>query len=246
MRNKVVKYTPSNAGDFLLNRMLSEKANGLIKKGVFTDEIVWGAFSYIIPRMTKKKQGNFKKGMFLFGMVKKDVKIYLENNVVRLPNRYGQIEYNEDVEIEEDERITGTDLNHAYWRIAYNFGIISESTYYNGLKKDEYKVTRLTALSILGRRKVYQKIENGEVLDEYVEYPENEQLKSIFTFIRTYAYFVMHEISERLGYQFESYNTDCVYYRVTVENRKLVSSYLDEQRLLYKWLTYTSDEETSE
>ena len=128
MRQKVVKYTPSNAKEFLLKRMERDKADGLIKKGVFTDEIVWGAYSYIIPKMNKKKQGAFKKGMFLFGMVKKDVKKYLNEKTIRLPKRYGQIEFNDDLYFDEDERITGTDLNHAYWRIAYNLGIISGRT----------------------------------------------------------------------------------------------------------------------
>ena len=103
MRQKVVKYTPSNAGEFLLKRMEKEKADGLIKKGVFTDEIVWGAYSYIIPKMTKKKQASFKKGMFLFGMVKKDVNKYLNEKTIRLPKRYGQIEFNDDLYFDEDE-----------------------------------------------------------------------------------------------------------------------------------------------
>ena len=235
MRNKVVKYTPSNAGDFLLNRMLSEKANGMIKKGVFTDEIVWGAFSYIIPRMTKKKQGNFKKGMFLFGMVKKDVNIYLENNVVRLPNRYGQIEYNEDVEIEDDERITGTDLNHAYWRIAFNLGIISERTYLRGLP-DGFKEVRLAALSTLGGSKKYNKIVKGVITDNVFVIEGDEDLRKVYTLIRYTCYKYMTEVKKKLGKDFLCYKTDCIYYIDTKQNRKLVNDFFEEKDLLMKQL----------
>jgi len=235
MRQKIVKYTPSNAADFLLNRMLSEKANGLIKKGVFTDEIVWGAYSYIIPRLTKKKQGNFKKGMFLFGMVKKDVNIYIKNNEVRLPNRYGQIEYSEDVEIEDDERITGTDLNHAYWRIAFNLGIISERTYTRGLP-DVFKEVRLAALSTLGGSKKYNKIVKGVITDSLFIIEGDEDLKKVYTLIRYTCYKYMTDIKKKLGKDFLCYKTDCIYYIDTKQNRKLVYDFLEKKDLLMKQL----------
>lgn len=238
--NKTKIYGKINTPDKRLKIIKLTRGNGLFRATNEVTEIIIGDRyeCYITGN-------NFSNGSHLMGAVKKDAQKFVESGkklpeFPKFPVRKTNDKYDFNNGI-----LVGTDVDHAYWRIAYNFGIISESTYYNGLKKDEYKVTRLTALSILGRRKVYQKIENGEVLDEYVEYPENEQLKSIFTFIRTYAYYVMHEISELLGCEFESYNTDCVYYRDTFENRKLVSNYLDDKLLLYKWLTYSTDEETN-
>ena len=235
MRNKVVKYTPSNAGEFLLKRMENDKANGLIKRGVFTDEIVWGSYSYIIPKMTKKKQASFKKGMFLFGMVKKDVKVYLDTNTIRLPKRYGQIEFNDDLEFDEDERITGTDLNHAYWRIAYNIGIISERTYDRGLP-DHFKEVRLAALSTLGGNKKYNKITKGVVTDNIFVIEGDEDLRKVYTLIRYTCYRYMTQVKKILGKDFICYKTDCIYYIDTERNRKLVVDFFKEKDLLMKQL----------
>ena len=52
--------------------MLKEKANGFYKKGTFTNELVWGNYSFIISTQPKKKQESFRKGMFLYGMVRRD------------------------------------------------------------------------------------------------------------------------------------------------------------------------------
>jgi hypothetical protein len=215
--------------------MENEKATGLIKKGVFTDEIVWGNYSYIIPKLNKKKQSSFKRGMFLFGMVKKDVKEYLKENEVRLPKRYGQIEFNEDLEWDEDGRITGTDLNHAYWRIAFNLGIISGRTYERGLK-DEFKEVRLAALSTLGGKKKYNKIENGLITDNYFIIEGDEELRKVYTLIRYTCYRYMSIIKKKLGKDFICYKTDCIYYLDTKENRKLVNDFFNEKDLLMKQL----------
>jgi hypothetical protein len=234
-KRKVVKYTPTNGGDFLLKRMLNEKANGLIKKGTFTDEIIWGAYSYIVPRMTKKKQMFFKRGMFLFGMVRKDTGIYLKNNTIRLPKRYGQIEYNDDLEFDESEKITGTDLNHAYWRIAYNLGIISDKTYSKGLN-DDFKEVRLAALSTLGGRKKYNKIVNGVITDEVYVIEGNEDLRRIYTLIRYTCYRYMTQVKKMLGNDFLCYKTDCIYYIDTKENRSKVIEFFKKKDLLMKQL----------
>jgi hypothetical protein len=215
--------------------METDKADGLIKKGVFTDEIVWGAYSYIIPKMTKKKQSSFKKGMFLFGMVKKDVKIYLESNTIRLPKKYGQIEFNDDLEFDEDERITGTDLNHAYWRIAYNLGIISIRTYDRGLP-DQFKEVRLAALSTLGGRKKYNKITKGVITDNVFVIEGDEELRKVYTLIRYTCYKYMTQVKKMLGNDFICYKTDCIYYIDTERNRKLVVDFFKEKDLLMKQL----------
>ncbi len=155
MKNKSVRYVSKNSEDFILKRMEAEKGNGYIKKGTFTNEVVWGNYSYIFPCMNKRSQVNFKKGMFLFGMVKKDAKHYLKKHpVIKLPKKYAQIEYRKDLNEDLLGKITGTDLNHAYWRIAYNIGVISENTYTKGLD-DRFKSVRLAALSTLGAHKKY-------------------------------------------------------------------------------------------
>lgn len=234
MKKRVVKYGSKTAEGFLLKRMKKECANGLIKTGTFTNEIVWGAYSYILPLLDKKKQSAFKRGMFLFGMVKSDAKKFLEgHDNIKLPKKYPQIEYR--YEIKNIRKVTGTDLNHAYWRIAYNLGIISEMTYLKGLN-DDFKSVRLAALSTLGANKKYFKIVDGEITDQVHIVYGNESLQDVYRLIRYTCYKYMNEVKKILGSEFLAYKTDCIYYIDNAKNRKLVSNFFDEKGLLMKQL----------
>jgi hypothetical protein len=236
MKNKLVKYASATSETFIFNRMQSEKANGYIKKGVFTNEIVWGNYSYIFSKLDRKKQTAFRKGMFLFGMVRRDSKIFLQKNTkIKFPKKYGQIDYIGSLNEDLLGKVTGTDLNHAYWRIAYNLGIISEHTYMKGLK-DEFKSVRLASLSTLGKEKKYQKIKNGEIIDEYLIIGGEEELKSIYILIRYTCYKYMNEVKKLLGKDFLCYKTDCIYYIDNKENRKKVKDFFNQKNLLMKQL----------
>ncbi len=234
MKDKIIKYANKNTETFLLNRMKKEYANGYIKKGTFTNEIVWGAYSYIVPCLDKKKQMAFKKGMFLFGLVRNDAKKFLEiHDNIKLPKKYAQIEYRQ--EIIKMDRVTGTDLNHAYWRIAYNLGIISENTYIKGLD-DKFKSVRLAALSTLGANKKYQKIVDGEITDEYFIVYGDDNLQNVYRLIRFTCYKYMNEVKKLLGDDFIAYKTDCIYYIDTKANRKKVNTFFEMKDLLMKQL----------
>ena len=235
MKNKNVTYTSKNNEDFIFKRMVEEKANGYVKRGTFTNEIVWGNKSYIFPCMDKKRQMAFKKGMFLFGMVRKDVRAYLQINKVKLPTKYGQIEYNKELNEELFGKITATDLNHAYWRIAHNLGVISEKTYNKGLN-DDFKAVRLAALSTMGANKKYQKMKNGKLLDEYKIVYGDDALKDVYKLIRLTCYKYMNQVKKLLGKDFLCYKTDCIYYIDTQYNRKIVTKFFMEKDLYVKQL----------
>jgi hypothetical protein len=235
MKNKIVKYVSKNSEKFILDRLKSEKGNGYFKKGVFTNELVWGTYSYIFPCMDKKKQMSFKKGMFLFGMVRKDAKIFLSNNVIKYPKKYSQIEYKKQLDERLFGKITATDLNHAYWRIAFNLGVISRLTYMKGLN-DEFKSVRLAALSTMGATKKYRKIIDGVMTDEYKVVEGDEKLQSVYTLVRLTCYKYMYEVKKLLGKDFLCYKTDCIYYIDTKENRQIVRNFFKEKDLLMKQL----------
>ena len=236
MKNKLVKYASATSETFIFNRMQSEKADGYIKKGVFTNEIVWGNYSYIFSKLDRKKQTAFRKGMFLFGMVRRDAKIFLQRNTkIKLPKKYGQIDYIGSLNEDLLGKVTGTDLNHAYWRIAYNLGIISEQTYMKGLN-DSFKSVRLASLSTLGKEKKYQKIKKGEIIDDYLIIGGEEELKSIYILIRYTCYKYMNEVKKLLGKDFLCYKTDCIYYIDNKENRKKVKDFFNQKNLLMKQL----------
>jgi len=235
MKNKNVTYTSKTSEDFIFKRMVEEKANGLIKRGTFTNEIVWGNNSYIFPCMDKKRQASFKKGMFLFGMVRKDVKEYLKTNTIKLPTKFAQIEYNKELNEDLFGKITATDLNHAYWRIAYNLGIITDKTYTKGLN-DDFKAVRLASLSTMGANKKYQKIKNGKLLDEYKVVYGDDNLKDVYKLIRLTCYKYMNQVKKKLGKDFLCYKTDCIYYIDTQYNRKIVRDFFKEKDLYMKQL----------
>lgn len=216
--------------------MKRQGADGYIKKGTFTNEIVWGAFSYIIPcNNSKRAQNTFKSGMFLFGMVRADAMRYLARHSVRLPKRRPQVEYARNLDESILGKVAGTDLNHAYWRIALNLGVISERTYEKGLD-DKFKSVRLAALSTMGADKRYQKIEAGDFVKDYHLVKGDPELQKVYTLIRLTCYKYMSQVKKMLGEDFLAYKTDAIYYADRNGNRQKVRKFFEEKNLLMKQL----------
>lgn len=230
-----MKYTNKKAYGFLLKQMEKQKGNGYLKVGTFSNELVWGNYSYVMSNLAKRKQNAFKKGMFLFGMVRKDANAYLKKNKIKLPAQHRQIEYTGELNEDLLGKITGTDLNHAYWRIAYNIGIISENTYEKGLN-DDFKQVRLAALSTMGGKKKYQIIKNGILTKNFKVVEGDEELRKVYTMIRYTCYKYMNQLKKILGNDFLCYKTDAIYYIDTKINRKKVKDFLTEKDLLMKQL----------
>jgi len=235
MRNKPTEYAPKSMEGYVMKMIAQKKGNGYLKKGTFTNEVIWGKRAYIFSVLDKKKQDAFKKGMFLFGMVRKDARAYLKNNKIKLPKKYPQIEYNGSFNPDLFGKVTGTDLNHAYWRIAFNTGIISEKTYIKGLD-DRFKSVRLAALSTLGADKKYRIIKNGEITNDLKIIEGDIQLQQIYKFIRYTCYRYMNQVKKILGTDFLCYKTDAIYYMDTKENRKKVRDFFKQKDLTMKQL----------
>jgi hypothetical protein len=215
--------------------MKEEKATGYIKVGVFSTEIIWGKKSFVFPNLGKRQTKNFRQGMFLFSMVRKDAAKFLLTKKVRTPKKYNSIEYNFDIG-KIPENITGTDLNHAYWRIALKLGIISENTYEKGLD-DKFKSTRLAVLSTMGRPKQYSIIKEGKIGEDLVIVQGDESLAKVYTLIRYTCFKYMNEIKDILGKDFLAYKTDCIYYVNTKQNKEKVEQYFSKKDLLMKQLS---------
>ena len=98
-------------------------------------------------KIYQNKSKRFTGGLYLFGMVKKDIQNYLEENgevepYEELPVNYinKEFDYNKDV--------IGMDINNAYWSVALLKGYISEHTYEKGLEKEGLKSIRLASLFV--------------------------------------------------------------------------------------------------
>lgn len=195
---------------------------------------------------------NFPRAkLFLFNSVKRDVIKWLKNKQsLELPIEFPVTKFNPDYPYNDVP--IGIDLNHAYWRIAYIKGIISEKTYNHGLHGD-CKALRLSTLSVLGREKsfeVYGNVEtivDGNPVSEYkliekkITQKENLLQRAVFKYIRLVCYDMMHTVSMKLGPDFDCWKTDCIYFHDTKENRKIVTDYFNRKKMTYKFLDYDED-----
>lgn len=98
------------------------------------------------------------------------------------------------------------------------------------------KAIRLASLSVLGRGKKFDKYIEGEFAETLVVKKPDSTLQKVYVDIRYSCYYMMYELSQLLKNDFESWKTDCIYYRDTPENRKIVHNYFEEREMLFKQL----------
>ena len=164
-------------------------------------------------KIYEHKNQRFKEGLYLFGMVKRDVLNYIAENgsiepYMELPVNYANQKF------DYDNNVIGLDIDNAYWSVAKLKGYISKKTYDKGLEqKDGMKSIRLSCLSTLGKSRVYNVYEDGIYIgDEKVK--EDTELQDIYNDVRFSTYGVMLEISELLGEDFCCWKTDCIFFKV--------------------------------
>lgn len=226
------KYVKSGSVDNYIKDLVSNKLSFSVRRASECTEILMDDKHIVFA-----SQNIFpKKKIYLFNSVKQQTTKWLKNNSVFLPEELNSIKYNYDYDTDEGT-MCGTDLNHAYWRIAYLYGMINEKTYIAGLDT-ECKALRLATLSVLGREKKFDNYENGVMKKSYVYQKENVDLKNVFKFIRLTCFSFMKEASDLLGNDFFAWKTDCIYYRESYKNIKMVQEYFDQYNLTYKQLGY--------
>lgn len=214
----------------LLEKLKKRKANGYYREGSFSDEIIWQDRKFLFPSPKKK----VAKGMWVFRSVMTDVRHFITDKRIKEKQRLPVNRWNPKLENFRG-KITATDVDHAYWRIAYLDGIISEKTYVKGLELKD-KSLRLAALANLSSSKEYHVIKDGEITDKVVTLKYDPILQKIYNNIRYTCYEHMNTMADILGEDFICYKTDCIYYRDTPQNRELVQSYLDTVDLQWKQL----------
>lgn len=226
------QYLKTSSPKKYVQNLVKNKANFDLRKSSECTEVILDDLHIVFAPQT-----NFPKNkIYLFNNVKTEVLNWLKNNNIEMPETVNSVEYNFDYDIEEGI-LAGTDINHAYWRIAYLKGFIKEKTYIAGLETD-CKALRLATLSVLGREKKFDKYENGTLTNSFISQEENINLKNIFKYIRLSCFNYMKGASELLGNDFYSWKTDCIYYRDTDENINMVQDYFETHNLTYKQLGY--------
>lgn len=210
-----------------------------VRYGSECTEIILGDTIYTFTRTV-----NFPRShLYLFQMVRNNALKWLENksDVVLPPERKSSfININYD---DSEGKLVGTDLNHAFWRIAFIKGIINEKTYEKGLNENvKVKALRLATLSVLGREKKFTEYVNGKPVGDHVTQKKDEKKKKVFLYVRLVCYNMMFELSKKLGADFERWKTDCIYYRDTPENRAIVENFFASRQMQYKHLDYFPEE----
>ena len=176
---------------------------------------------------------DFRKGLYLFSQVRKDVNDWLKENsnniqLTSLPVNLTNSEY------DKNNSTIAIDLNHAYWRIAFLKGYIKEKTYDKGLQEKMPKSVKLATLSTLGRPKTYDIYKLGKY--SHSEKTEsNNTLMDIYNDIRQSTYRVMEEISTKLNNDFFCWRTDCIYFKNTEENCKKVIDIIESNNIGWKY-----------
>lgn len=224
--------------DVLLERLKKTKQDFLYRRTNHMVSIVADGVEYIYKARVKANPIHFPSNqLWIFNAVKRESIKFLEANPnfelpQKLPVNVTNYEYDDSY-----GEITGTDVNSAYWVIAFNMGVISEKLFL-ACNKPSYKVVRLASLAVLGRSFTYEKYEGGVKTDNFIVESQDVRLKSLYRSIRYKCYEMMGELAILLGKDFEAYRTDCIYYRDSVENRLKVYDYLKTRNFEFKQLVY--------
>jgi hypothetical protein len=220
-----------NQKKIIFDKLRNKKGIAYYREGSFSHEIIWQDRKFIFPMNNSKKMA---EGMWVFRSVMNDVRAYLENRRIRAKERLPVNRWNNKLENYRG-KITATDVDHAYWRIAYLEGIISKRTYEKGLLIKD-KTLRLAALANLASSKEYKVIKDGVFTNQTKVLKYNPILQKVYHNIRFTCFEHMNTIANLLGDDFICYKTDCIYYKDGVVNRMKVQTYLDSADLMWKQL----------
>jgi hypothetical protein len=224
--------------DAFVRKLRNNKRNFMMRETPYLTQVIYNNEQITFTKKNDKFPTN---QLWVFRQVSLDSQKFVESvlNGERefvLPERKSVNATNIDYD-DTHGILTGTDVNSAYWTIAKNLGIISQKTH-DRVIGEEFKVTRLAALAILGRNMVYKDFRGGEPQKDPYIFKGNDIAKNLYKAIRYTCYLHMDKLSQLLGADFDAYRTDCIYYRDTPENRKLVYDYLDSHGFYYKQLEF--------
>lgn len=237
MKIKNTIYLHSVPENLLIERLNTTKKPVYVRYGNFSTEVLCGNNLYVLPPKNINKRKSIRNEIFIFNIVRNDAKKFLQkkNNTIKLPKQEPAIFYNKNFKITEKTKITATDLDHAFWRIAYNLGIISEKTYQLGLNLKSKEI-RLASLSTIGMGKEYTKINDVKNGKKSLVLNRNDNFMNVYRLIRYTCYKYMRTLSKMLANDFIVYKTDCIYYKKTNDNIKIVNDFFEKNNLLCKQL----------
>ena len=214
----------------LFKKLKNKKAEAYYREGSFSDEVIWQGRKFVFPSPLKSVANN----VWIFRSVISNVRTYVEENRIREKQKLPVNYWNPKAKSYRG-KITATDVDHAYWRIAFLQGVINAKVYKKGLTIKD-KSLRLAALANLASNKEFQIIKDGVLTEETIVMKQDPLMKKVYDNIRYTCYELMMKVAEVLGDEFICYKTDCIYYKDKPENRKAVQEFLDKMGMEWKQL----------
>lgn len=216
-----------------------ENANGqaIYRENLFGSELIWEKVRYIFPNEAGMKSIKY---LYIFSMVKRDALKYLSSHKIKQIKWAPSIIYNKrfrdpDGSIQLPDMI-GTDIDSAYWNIAYRLGIISEKTFQKGMLIKNKQIL-VASLSSLGRDKQYMEVSDGKLTRNSVIIAGNPDLKMLYRKIRYTCFGYMKRLAKLMKKDFVAYKTDCIYYVASKKNVQIVRDFFDKNGIDYKMVT---------
>lgn len=207
------------------------------KQNIFGGEVILGDERVFF---TSRRGLKRKKNMFLFNMVKRDVKKYLEKHTLKTLNWSPSVHFNERT-FSTKEKIVGFDIDNAYWTIAYQKKIIGNNAYFAGIRTED-KHTMNVSLSSLGTDKYYRQLKRGEVTNVITILPGDDQMKEIYKKIRFTCFNYMKELASILSRYYICYKTDCIYFVKTKYSMRVATDFMEAHDLDFKILHEKDDD----
>lgn len=195
---------------------------------------------YIVQQdrcFTFAKNKAFNRGLFLFGLVKKDFDKWLSRNPEpKFEDFYPPTRIKT---VQTELTPIKYDIDHAYWRIAFLKGYISEGTYKHGIRlkneDDAFKKLYCMALSVQGQRKVLHGYRNKVRTGTTFVIEKDPMHAEIYKDIRHSTHKIISDLADILWDDFLQYNVDCITF-IRQKNCKKVESYFKKQNLTFKKL----------
>lgn len=213
-----------------LKRLDMRGAEGYYRQNMFGHEIVWNGQKRHYSKSQSRKS---YKHFYIFALVKKDALRYLKTHKIKKNKWLPSVHKNKQMDGTR-KRITGVDIDTAYWDIALRLGIISEKTYDAGIVIPD-KALAHAAMSSLGKDTTYSIIRNGKLTNDRVTILGDDDLKAVYHLIRITCFKYLRRLAAKLGPDnYIEQKTDAIFYVDNERNNRIVHEFMEQNNFDYK------------
>lgn len=213
-----------------LDRMKMRGANGYFRQNMFGYEIVWNGKKRHYSKSTSRKSSKY---LYIFALVKKDALKYLKTHEIKKTSYLSSIHKNPKM-VGTRKKVTGVDIDTAYWDIAFRLGIISGKTHDHGILIPD-KGLGHAAMSSLGKHETFTEIKNGELTNHRVKVLGDPELKAVYNLIRHTCYKYLSRLARILGPDdYVERRTDAIYYVDNDRNNRIVREFMRKEDFDFK------------